>query len=122
MVVLVAAGVLQGWIYLGSLFEILSGTYGIALLSKVVLVGGDRRARDPKPQCGRRARQGHGRAGLRRTMLVEVALAVLVIAATAVLVRAAPPATVASGPAEEELDFGPDATRDGHRARENRAE
>ena len=40
-------------------------------------------------------------------MLAEVALAVLVIAATAVLVRAAPPATVASGPAEEELDLGP---------------
>ena len=105
MLVLVAAGILQGWIYLGSLTEILSGTYGVALLSKLVLVAGivwlamrSRRALRSEPE---------GAAGLRRLMLAEVALAVLVIAATAVLVRAAPPATVASGPAQEELDLGP---------------
>ena len=40
-------------------------------------------------------------------MSIEIALAVLVLAATAVLTRAAPPATEATGPAEEELDLGP---------------
>ena len=98
MLVLVAAGILQGWIYLGSLTEIFSGTYGIALLSKLALVAvivalATRSRRAVAGLARRRA------AGLRRVMLAEVALAVLVIAATAVLVRAAPPATVASGPA-----------------------
>jgi copper transport protein len=107
MLVLVAAGILQGWIYLGSLTEILSGTYAIALLSKLVLValivGLATRSRRA---IGRLVTGGGTSAGLRTLMRAEVALAVLVIAATAVLVRAAPPATEATGPAEVELDLG----------------
>jgi copper transport protein len=108
MLVLVAAGILQGWIYLGSLTEIVSGTYAIALLSKLVLVAlivalatRGRRA------VGRLADGAAPSAALRRVMRAEAAMAVLVLAATAVLVRAAPPATVATGPAQEELDLGP---------------
>ena len=107
MLVLVAAGILQGWIYLGSLTEIVSGTYGIALLSKLALVAVIVVLATRSRRTVARLRAGTSAQGLRRVMLAEVALAVLVIAATAVLVRAAPPATVASGPAEEELDLGP---------------
>jgi copper transport protein len=108
MLTLVVAGVVQGWIYLGSLTEILSGTYAIALLSKLVLValivGMATRSRRA---VGHLVATGAETDGLRRLMRTEVVLAVLVISATAVLVRAAPPATVAGGPAEVELDLGP---------------
>ena len=107
MLVLVAAGILQGWIYLGSLTEIVSGTYAIALLSKLVLVGVIVALATRSRRSVEALRGGGASPGIRRVMLAEVALAVLVIAATAVLVRASPPATVASGPAEEELDLGP---------------
>jgi copper transport protein len=107
MLVLVAAGVLQGWIYLGSLTEIVSGTYAIALLAKLVLVALIVALATRSRRAVRALVAGSGLKTLRRVMRAEAALAVLVIAATAVLVRAAPPATVASGPAEEELDLGP---------------
>jgi copper transport protein len=108
MLILVAAGILQGWIYLGSLTEILSGTYAIALLSKLVLVAAIvASATRARRAVGRLAGETAAAAGLRRVMRVEIAMAVLVLAATAVLVRAAPPASVAAGPAEEELDLGP---------------
>ena len=105
MAALVAAGILQGWIYLGSLTEIVSGTYGIALLAKVVLVGVIVALATRSRRAAAQLASGDGRTRLRRLMEIEVGLAVLVIAATAVLVRAAPPATVASGPAQEELDL-----------------
>jgi copper transport protein len=106
MALLIAVGILQGWIYLGSLTEIVSGTYGIALLSKIALVAVIVALATRSRRAVARFASG-GATQLRRLMSVEVALAVLVIAATAVLVRAAPPATVASGPAQEELDLGP---------------
>jgi copper transport protein len=46
-------------------------------------------------------------SALKRSMLAEVGVAVLVLAATATLVRAAPPATIAAGPVIRELDLGP---------------
>jgi copper transport protein len=107
MLVLVAAGILQGWIYLGSLTEIVSGTYAIALLSKLVLVAAIAALATRGRRALARPAGATASASLRRVMRAEVAMAVLVLAATAVLVRAAPPASVAAGPAQEELDLGP---------------
>jgi copper transport protein len=106
MAALVAAGAVQAWFYLGSPGALLQSTYGLALTAKVVLLAAilafaarsRRRVRALAAETG---------AGLRRAMLAEVALALLVIAATATLVRAAPPAAAGSGPVVRELDAGP---------------
>ena len=63
MLVLVAAGILQGWIYLGSLTEIVSGTYGIALLSKLVLVAVIVALATRSRRAVKRLRAGGGVAG-----------------------------------------------------------
>lgn len=108
MLLLVAAGILQGWIYLGSLGELFSGTYAVALLAKLVLASLIIAVAARSRRLIARPPRGAGPCErLRRAMRAEVALAMLVLAATAVLVRAAPPASIAAGPAEEELDLGP---------------
>ncbi|MGH2899880.1 MAG: CopD family protein, partial [Solirubrobacteraceae bacterium] len=88
----------------------LGGTYGVALLSKLVLVAAiialAARNRRRLARIAGSAEPGMPRA-LRRVMGAEVALAVLVLGATAILVRAAPPATIAAGPAQVEADLGP---------------
>ena len=112
MLILVAAGILQGWIYLGSLTEIVSGTYGIALLSKLALAAGIVTLATRSRRAVAALLAGTESRALRRTMLAEVALATLVIAATAVLVRAAPPASVASGSCRGGARPRPDAARD----------
>jgi len=109
VVVLAVAGVVQGWIYLGSLDELLSGTYGVALLAKVLLLGGVvvLGAGNRRRLAALRRLPGPSARALRRAMRAEVGLAVLVLAATAVLVRAAPPASQAAAPAEVEAHAGP---------------
>jgi copper transport protein len=110
MAVLVVAGLVQAWFYLGSVGAVVESTYGWALVAKVALLtavvalaAGNRR------RTARLAAAGADAAGraLRRSMRGELALAVAVLAATATLVRAAPPATVAAGPVVRELDLGP---------------
>ena len=105
--VLVLAGSVQAWFYLGSPGAVFASTYGWALVAKagllgvvVVLAAANRR---------RTARLAPGRTAtaLRTAMRGELAPAVLVVAATATLVRAAPPATLAAGPVVRELDLGP---------------
>jgi copper transport protein len=108
IVALLAAGLVQSWIYLdGSPVEVLSWPYGVLLIIKLVLLAAivlagalNRRS------LGRLvAGAGGAAAGLRRAMRVEVAIAVVVLAATAALVRSTPPAS-AGGPVNRELDLG----------------
>lgn len=109
VVVLVLAGSVQAWFYLGSIGAFFDTTYGWALAAKiallafiVVLAAGNRRRTARLTEAD--AASG-GR--LRRSMRAEVLLAVIVLAATATLVRAAPPETLNSGPVIRELDVGP---------------
>lgn len=105
VVLLVVAGTVQAWWYLGSVGALVEGAYGIALLAKIALVAvvvalGARNRR-------LLLRPGGGGAQLRRIMRAEVGIAVLVLAATVVLVRAAPPVALAALPEERELVLGP---------------
>ena len=107
--VLVVAGAVQAWFYLGSLESFVELTYGWALLAKIVLLAGivAAAARNPARTARLAAGAGDVAAVLRRSMRAEVVLAVLVLGATATLVRAAPPSAVNSGPVIRELDLGP---------------
>jgi len=109
IVVLVVAGSVQAWFYMGSIGAFFDTTYGLALLAKIVLLAGIIGL-----AAGNRRRAARLAAGasddapaLRRAMRAEVLLAVLVIGATATLVRAAPPETISGGPVLRELDLGP---------------
>lgn len=108
--VLVVAGLVQAWFYLGSIGAAFDTTYGwavvakIALLTAVVALAAGNRRRTAKLTAATTSAAGRG---LRTAMRGELALAVLVLAATATLVRAAPPATLTSGPVIRELDLGP---------------
>lgn len=111
IILLVIAGVAQSWFYLGSLGELFSGVYGLALSAKILLLGGIVALAAANRRRLARIAEGSGAAdrarALVRAMRGEVAIAVLVLAATATLVRAAPPVTVNSGPVIRELDLGP---------------
>ena len=105
IVVLVAAGLVQSWFYLGSPGELFGGdAYSLALIAKIALLAG---VLALAAGNRRRVKELAASGGLRGAMRAEVALAVLVLAATAVLVREAPPESLASGPASRELDLGP---------------
>ena len=109
IVVLVVAGSVQAWFYLGSVGAFFDSTYGwalvakIALLAAIVALGAANRRRTNRFVRG----DTNPVAALRRAMGAEVILGVLVLAATATLVRAAPPATIDNGPVIRELDVGP---------------
>jgi copper transport protein len=107
--ILVAAGLVQAWFYLGSPGELFDGsTYSLALLAKILLLSGViALAVGNRRRTARLSGEAPAVGALRRAMRAEVALAVLVLAATAVLVREAPPEATATGPAERELDLGP---------------
>jgi copper transport protein len=107
--VLLGAGLLQAWFYLGSPGELFDGSaYSIALLAKIALLAGIIAiAAGNRRRTARLTGDAPAPRALRRAMRAEVALAVLVLAATAVLVREAPPESLASGPATRELDLGP---------------
>jgi copper transport protein len=106
---LLGAGLVQAWFFLGSPGELFDGSaYSLSLLAKmallaeiVALASGNRR------RTAGLAGDGAVPGALRRAMRFEVGLAVLVLAATAVLVREQPPESLASGPATRELDLGP---------------
>jgi copper transport protein len=107
VIAIAAAGLLQGWFYLDGLGSLLDTTYGIALLAKIALLGAIVAVAAGNRRRVARLVAGGAPGALRAAMRAEVALAVVVLAATAVLVRAAPPASIASGPAQSELDLGP---------------
>jgi copper transport protein len=128
--IIVASGVVQSWRQLGSLHALTSSTYGRLLLVKVALVGVmlalaglSRRlvmSRLRVVPPGRTdsavpvavgaavavAEPGDLRRRLRKTVLGEVATALVVLAVTAGLVNAAPPPRVASGPFDAQLTMG----------------
>jgi copper transport protein len=94
---------------MGSVDAFFNTTYGWALVAKIVLLGaivavaaGSRRQ---TIQLERGEPISPGR--LRRSMSVEVLVAVFVLGATATLVRAAPPVTESEGPVVRELNLGP---------------
>lgn len=108
IVVLLVAGTVQAWFYLGSIGALLEHTYGWALIAKIVFVAavgvlaaGNRR------RTSQLTRKPDAATALRRSIRGEVLLAALVLAATATLVRAAPPATIENGPVVRALDLGP---------------
>jgi copper transport protein len=109
---LVASGAAEAWFYLGSVHQLTSTTWGLALVAKVALLGAivglaARNRRAVSRLSGSPvARTGLGPA-LRRSMRAEVALAILVLSATAVLVRSAPPASIAAAPPDLRLRLGP---------------
>jgi len=109
MVALTATGLLQGWLYVQTVGEVVDSGYGIVLLIKLGLLllvlalafGNRRRVRRLSDVLDLSV----GR--LRAAMRAEVAVAVLVLATTALLVRLAPPAALADVPVERTLDLGP---------------
>jgi copper transport protein len=107
IVAIAAAGALQGWFYLDGIGSLFDTTYGISLLAKVVLLAAIVAVAAGNRRRVARLVAGGAPGALRAAMRAEVALAVVVLAATAVLVRAAPPASIASGPVQSELDLGP---------------
>jgi copper transport protein len=107
VVAIAAAGLLQGWFYLDGIGSLFDTTYGVSLLAKIALLGAIVAVASGNRRRVARLVAGGGPGALRAAMRAEVALAIGVLAATAVLVRAAPPASIASGPAESELDLGP---------------
>lgn len=103
----VTAGSVQAWFYLGSVGAFFDTTYGLALLVKIaVLVGIIALAAGSRRRLAGLSSGGASARTLRRLMRAEVLVAVLVLAATATLVRAAPPATN-QGMVVRELDLGP---------------
>jgi copper transport protein len=128
VVVIVASGVLQSWRQLGSLDALTSSSYGRILLVKVAVVavmvglaGLSRRlvrramagappdrseSAMPVAVGAAVAEPGDLRKSLRRTVLGEMATALVVLAATAMLVDAAPPPRVATGPFDAQVTIG----------------
>lgn len=128
VVLIVASGVLQSWRQLGSLDAVTSSSYGRILLVKVAAVavmvglaglsrrlvrramagGPPERSESGVPVAvgAAVAEPGDLRRSLRRTVLGEVATALVVLAATAMLVDAAPPPRVASGPFDAQVTMG----------------
>ncbi len=103
----VTAGSVQAWFYLGSVGAFFDTTYGLALLAKIgLLVGIIALAAGNRRRLAGLSLGGASAETLRRSMRAEVLVAVLVLAATATLVRAAPPATN-QGTVVRELDLGP---------------
>ncbi|HEX8207103.1 MAG TPA: copper resistance protein CopC, partial [Solirubrobacteraceae bacterium] len=107
VVLIGGAGLLQGWFYLDGIGSLFDTTYGIALLAKIALLAAIVGVAAGSRRRVARLVAGGSPGALRAAMRAEVALAVVVLAATAVLVRAAPPDSIASGPAQSELDLGP---------------
>lgn len=109
IVVLVAAGSVQAWLYLGSVGALFNSTYGWALVAKIMLlIAIVALASANRRRTGRLVQHRAPDASrLRGWMRAEAVLALVVLAATATLVRAAPPTTITSGPIVRELDLGP---------------
>lgn len=109
-------GLIQAYVYVRHLDDLLSTGYGRAVLIKfcllMVLIGiGAYNRRRSLPRLRRIAAGGEspGRAGLllRRALRAEVALLVIVIGVTAALASYAPPVTPQGGPFSTETLVGP---------------
>ena len=107
IVAIVVAGAVQAWFYLDGIDTLFTSTYGLALLAKILLLGGIVAVAAGNRRRVARLLSGGAPGALRTAMRAEVALALIVLAATAVVVRAQPPAAEAIGPAQSELDLGP---------------
>jgi copper transport protein len=109
-------GLIQAYVYVRHLGDLLSTGYGRAVLAKFLLllaligIGAYNRRRSV-PRLNRIAAGGEppGRAGLllRRALRAEVALLVVVIGVTAALASYAPPVTAQGGPFSTEALVGP---------------
>ncbi|HEY5052610.1 MAG TPA: CopD family protein, partial [Solirubrobacterales bacterium] len=109
-------GLIQAYVYVRHLDDLISTGYGRAVLIKfcllMALIGiGAYNRRRSLPRLNRIAAGGEspGRAGLilRRALRAEVALLVVVLGVTAALASYAPPITAQSGPFSAESTFGP---------------
>ncbi|HEY4780146.1 MAG TPA: CopD family protein, partial [Solirubrobacterales bacterium] len=109
-------GLIQAYVYVRHLGDLLSTGYGRAVLAKflllMVLIGiGAYNRRRSVPRLNRIAAGGEapGRAGLllRRALRAEVALLLVVIGVTAALASYAPPVTAQGGPFSTETLVGP---------------
>jgi len=109
-------GLIQAYVYVRHLDDLIATGYGRAVLIKFVLlmvliaIGAHNRRRSV-PRLNRIAAGGEspGRAGLilRRALRAEVALLVVVIGVTAALASYAPPVTAQGGPFSSETLVGP---------------
>lgn len=112
---IVASGIAQAIVHLGSLSELLDTGFGRAILAKsailVVLVGFgalNRFLLMPRLRARAEASAAPGDAGraLRRSLIAELVLMVGALAATAFLSAAPPPAALAAGPQSGSLLIG----------------
>jgi copper transport protein len=113
---LLLTGLIQAYVYVRHLDDLISTGYGRAVLIKFVLlmvliaIGAHNRRRSV-PRLNRIAAGGEspGRAGLvlRRALRAEVALLVIVIGVTAALASYAPPVSAQGGPFSTESLVGP---------------
>ena len=113
---LLATGIVQSVVQLEAVSELVESGYGRAILVKAALLALliglgalNRRRTVPALERLARDRSAPGAEGgvLRRTIRVEVALIVGVLAATAFLAATAPPAATSGGPVSASADLGP---------------
>lgn len=115
VVALLASGIVQSIVHLGSLSELTSTAFGRALLIKSALLAGlvalgafQRRRMVPRMQRLAQRAQSPGNTGivLRRALRGELATMVVVLGVTAALVSYAPPAGAVAGPFSDAVDLG----------------
>jgi copper transport protein len=116
VVAILVTGLVQAYVYVRHLDDLLSTGYGRAVLAKflllmaVIAIGAFNRRRSV-PRLKRIAAEGAapGRDGvlLRRALRGELALLVVVLGVTAMLASYAPPVSAQSGPFSTETTLGP---------------
>jgi copper transport protein len=115
--VLVVSGTYRAWIEVGSWSGLTGTSYGLLLVTKIavflpLLALGAINNRVFKPRIAAAADSGDSGTGalwtLRRVVMAEVSLAIIVIAVTAVLVNVAParPQSTSSGPFVADVSIG----------------
>ncbi len=113
---IMATGLIQAYVYVRHLGDLLSTGYGRAVLAKflllvVVMAVAAYNRRDSVPQLNAIAERGEspGRPGilLRRALRAEVALLAVVIGVTAALASYAPPVSAQAGPFAITTEVGP---------------
>jgi copper transport protein len=112
--VLVVSGTYRAWIEVGSWSRLTGTSYGLLLITKIavflpLLALGAINNRVFKPRIAAAGDSGDGALGtLRRVVMAEVSLAIIVIAVTAVLVNVAParPQSTSSGPFVTDVSLG----------------
>jgi copper transport protein len=117
--VLVVSGTYRAWVEVGSWKSVTGTTYGLLLLTKVavflpLLILGiiNNRVFKPRIEAAAKSKKSDGRAlgTLRRSVMGELGLAIVVIAVTAVLVNVAParPPSTSTGPFVADVSLGED--------------